>query len=67
MVITRTKIRPPYIFTTPFDVVFNALFEHSYNPGCPLQKQMFLQMSIRRVPDLIFGAFDMLSFPEFGN
>ena len=59
-----TTIQAFCTLRTPFDIVFNALFNHGSNPIQPFQKYIFLQIcSYLRPqgggPDMILTAFDV--------
>ena len=47
IVIMWTQIQLCYTLRTPFDIVFNAFFNHGYHPNQPLRKYMFLQICSR--------------------
>ena len=57
-----TKIQAFCTLRRPFDIVFNALLIHAYDPIQPLQNVRIMNMVITRVkkrsPDMILTAFD---------
>ena len=70
IVITLTHIQAFCTLRTPFDIVFNALFNHGSHPKRPFQTYMFLQicsyLGSKVSPDMILSAFD-IKFHETKN
>ena len=63
MLIAQADMHPFRFLKTPFDLVFNALFDNFYYPKRPLQPTHVLQicsyLGPQEVPRHDFNAFDV--------